>query len=70
MEKRSEGFMNRRDFLKVTGALGIGSLVLSPGLVTAQTKTRLSIATGGTGRGLLSLWRRHGGRLIQAFAGG
>ena len=49
MEKRSEGFMNRRDFLKVTGALGIGSLVLSPGLVTAQTKTRLSIATGGTG---------------------
>ena len=30
MEKRSEGFMNRRDFLKVTGALGIGSLVLSP----------------------------------------
>ena len=49
MDKRSEGFMNRRDFLKVTGAVGIGSLVLSPGLVTAQTKTRLSIATGGTG---------------------
>jgi uncharacterized protein len=49
MKERREGFINRRDFLKVTGAVGIGGLMLSPSLLTAQTKVRLSIATGGTG---------------------
>jgi uncharacterized protein len=33
----------------LTGALGLGSLVLTLSWSLAQTKTRLSIATGGTG---------------------
>lgn len=41
--------MNRRDFLKISGALGLGGLVVSPGLLVAQTKIRLSVVTGGTG---------------------
>jgi hypothetical protein len=49
MDEREKGCVNRRDFLKLTGALGIGSLLFSPGVLTAQTKVRLSIATGGTG---------------------
>ena len=48
MEKK-ERFLNRRDFLKVTGTAGLGSLLFLPALGSAQTKTRLSIATGGTG---------------------
>ncbi len=42
-------FLNRRDFLKISGAVGLGSLVCSPTLMMAQTKVRLSIVTGGTG---------------------
>jgi TRAP transporter TAXI family solute receptor len=42
-------FLNRRDFLKVSGAVGLGSLMVSPSLLVAQTKVRLSIVTGGTG---------------------
>jgi uncharacterized protein len=42
-------FLNRRDFLKISGALGLGSLMVSPALIMAQTKVRLSIVTGGTG---------------------
>ncbi len=42
-------FLNRRDFLKISGAVGLGSLLCSPALATAQTKIRLSIVTGGTG---------------------
>lgn len=48
MEK-NDRFLNRRDFLKISGLVGIGSLVVSPSLSIAQTKVRLSIATGGTG---------------------
>jgi TRAP transporter TAXI family solute receptor len=47
--KGKDGFLNRRDFLKISGAVGFGSLLYSPALVTAQTKTRLSVVTGGTG---------------------
>jgi uncharacterized protein len=47
---RTDGHdLNRRDFLKLTGALGLGSVLLSPSRSFAQIKTRLSIATGGTG---------------------
>ena len=42
-------FLNRRDFLKISGAVGLGSLMVSPSLIMAQTKVRLSIVTGGTG---------------------
>ena len=42
-------FLNRRDFLKISSAVGIGSLIFSPTLALAQTKIRLSIVTGGTG---------------------
>ncbi len=49
MDKIDDQGMNRRNFLKLTGALGLGSLVSTPSWSLAQTKTRLSIATGGTG---------------------
>jgi uncharacterized protein len=42
-------FLSRRDFLKISGAVGLGSLIGSSPLVMAQTTIRLSIATGGTG---------------------
>jgi uncharacterized protein len=43
-------FFTRRDFLKISGVVGLGSLMYSPTLVMgADTKIRLSIATGGTG---------------------
>jgi TRAP transporter TAXI family solute receptor len=43
-------FISRRDFLKISGAVGLGSLIYSPTLVgAAETKVRLSVATGGTG---------------------
>lgn len=42
-------FFTRRDFLKISGAVGIGSLISFPTLISAQSKVRLSIATGGTG---------------------
>ena len=48
MEKKGR-FLNRRDFLKISGAVGLGSLVCFPTLTMAQTKVRLSIVTGGTG---------------------
>lgn len=41
--------LKRRDFLKISGAVGLGTLLARPGLIFGQTKTRLSIATGGTG---------------------
>jgi uncharacterized protein len=41
--------VNRREFLKITGAVGLGSLLSFPNMGAAQTKTRLSIVTGGTG---------------------
>lgn len=49
MNMKLNGKMTRRDFLQITGAVGLGSMVFSPSLVFAQTKTRLSVATGGTG---------------------
>ena len=49
MNRNDEQGMNRRHFLKLTGALGLGSVLLSPSRSFAQVKTRLSIATGGTG---------------------
>jgi TRAP transporter TAXI family solute receptor len=49
MNRNDDQGMNRRNFLKLSGALGLGSLVLTPSWSLAQTKTRLSIATGGTG---------------------
>ncbi|MEW6187487.1 MAG: TAXI family TRAP transporter solute-binding subunit [Thermodesulfobacteriota bacterium] len=48
MENRGRK-VNRRDFLKITGAVGLGTLLHSPSLSWGQTKTRLSIVTGGTG---------------------
>ena len=47
--KEEDRFLNRRDFLKISGAMGLGSLIGFPTLAMAQTKVRLSIATGGTG---------------------
>lgn len=47
--KGKDRFLNRRDFLKISGAVGLGSLLYSPALVMAQTKIRLSVVTGGTG---------------------
>jgi uncharacterized protein len=48
--KEKEFTLRRRDFLKLTGFIGLGSLFYSlPKEVRAQAKTRLSIATGGTG---------------------
>jgi uncharacterized protein len=44
-----EFVLKRRDFLKMTGAVGLGSLISFPTVVSAQAKTRLSIVTGGTG---------------------
>jgi len=41
--------LKRRDFLKITGAVGLGNLLSRPVLTFGQTKIRLSIATGGTG---------------------
>jgi hypothetical protein len=49
MNRNDDQEMNRRHFLKLTGALGLGTLVLTPSWSSAQTKIRLSIATGGTG---------------------
>lgn len=43
-------FYSRRDFLKISSAIGFGSLISSPALLqAADPKIRLSIATGGTG---------------------
>jgi TRAP transporter TAXI family solute receptor len=42
-------FLNRRDFLKISGAVGLGTLIGSPSLIMAQPMVRLSIVTGGTG---------------------
>jgi TRAP transporter TAXI family solute receptor len=43
-------FFTRRDFLKISSAVGLGSLIVSPTFAAAaDTKIRLSIATGGTG---------------------
>ncbi|MBA4395454.1 MAG: C4-dicarboxylate ABC transporter substrate-binding protein, partial [Desulfobacca sp.] len=47
--KRKDQFLSRRDFLKISGAVGLGGLIGSPHLVMAESKIRLSIATGGTG---------------------
>ncbi|OGP51847.1 MAG: C4-dicarboxylate ABC transporter substrate-binding protein [Deltaproteobacteria bacterium RBG_13_43_22] len=47
--KEEDRFLNRRDFLKISGAMGLGSLIGFPTLAMAQTKVRLSIVTGGTG---------------------
>jgi TRAP transporter TAXI family solute receptor len=48
MESKDQ-FLTRRDFLKISGAVGLGSLIGLPHLVMAESKIRLSIATGGTG---------------------
>jgi hypothetical protein len=44
-----EHVLNRRNFLKISGAVGLGSLLASPTRGLAQTTVRLSIVTGGTG---------------------
>ncbi len=41
--------LNRRNFLKISGVVGLGSLLYFPNQVSAQTKVRLSVVTGGTG---------------------
>lgn len=41
--------LGRREFLKMTGALGGALLVGSPGVAGAQVRKRISIATGGMG---------------------
>ncbi|MBI5602445.1 MAG: TAXI family TRAP transporter solute-binding subunit [Deltaproteobacteria bacterium] len=48
MERKSH-YLNRRDFLKISSAVGLGILIYSPDQVLAQTKVRLSVVTGGTG---------------------
>jgi uncharacterized protein len=47
--KKKDYLLNRRDFLKISGAVGVGSLISFPTVGAAQTKIRLSIVTGGTG---------------------
>lgn len=47
--ERKEHYLNRRDFLKISSAVGLGILIYSPNQVSAQTKVRLSVVTGGTG---------------------
>ena len=47
--ERKEHYLNRRDFLKISSAVGLGILIYSPNQVSAQTKARLSVVTGGTG---------------------
>ena len=49
MKKDIQAGLTRRGFLKAAGAAGLGSLILTPTGAGAQTKIRLSIATGGTG---------------------
>jgi TRAP transporter TAXI family solute receptor len=49
MKRDVQEGLTRRNFLRMTGAAGLGTLVLTPLGVGAQTKIRLSIATGGTG---------------------
>jgi uncharacterized protein len=49
MNKTDGHDLTRRDFIKLTGALGVGSVLFTPSWSSAQIKTRLSIATGGTG---------------------
>jgi TRAP transporter TAXI family solute receptor len=49
MKKNVQAGLTRRDFLRMAGAAGLGTLVLTPIGAAAQTKIRLSIATGGTG---------------------
>ena len=49
MDRKNNQGMNRRSFLKLTGALGLGTVVLTPSWSLGQVKIRLSIATGGTG---------------------
>lgn len=48
MERKSHS-LNRRNFLKISGVVGLGSLLYFPNQVSAQTKVRLSVVTGGTG---------------------
>ena len=49
MKRNVPDGLTRRSFLKMTGAVGVGSLLVSPDWAVAQTMIRLSIATGGTG---------------------
>jgi uncharacterized protein len=49
MNKTDGHDLTRRDFFKLTGALGLGSVLFTPSWSSAQIKPRLSIATGGTG---------------------
>jgi hypothetical protein len=49
-DSRDRGnILNRRQFLKVSAAMGGAMLISNPSVLFAQAKQRISIATGGMG---------------------